>query len=187
MSASSPSVIQRRFSVALVLMALGDQWRTSKACVKVISTEQRAHTWCHLLVGRWNALVMRLVRIPLQHATVQRCSLSVVVAPGSDAAIKALINAMYGLSIAPPDASRSSPIGRVMTVGHSRLARTSFISATAVTARASTSGARNSRHPPLTRARNSPHLMMTCANLQYPLTAALPSFLTGIRCGALTW
>ncbi len=185
--ASSPSVIRRRFSVARVSMEPVDQWRTSKACVKAIFTEQRGHTWCHLLVGRWSAPVMHLVRIPLQHATVQRCSLSVVVAHGSGAAIKALINAMYGPSIVLPGALHSSPIGRATTVGLSQLARTSFISATAVTARASISGVRSSRRPPLTRARSSPRLVTTCANLQCRLTVALPSFPTGIRCGALTW
>ena len=187
MFASSPSVIRQRFSVALVSMAPVDQWRTLKACVKTISTEQRAHTWCHSLVGRWSAPAMHTARIQLPHATGQRCSLSVAVAPGSDAAIKVLINAMYGPLIAPLDASRSSLIGRAMTAGHSQLAKTLFISAIAVTARASTCGARSSRHPLLTQARNSPHLMMTCANWQYRLTAALPSFLTGIHCGALTW
>ena len=186
MFASSPSVIQRRFSVALVSMAPVDQWRTSKACVKAISTEQRGHTWCHSLVGRWSAHAMHLVHTPSQRETEQRCSLSVAAAPGSDAAIKALINAMYGLLIVPRDASRSSPIGRAMTVGHSQRARTSFISATAATVRASISGARSSRHPPLTRARNSRHLTMTCVNLLCRLTAGWPSFLTGIRCGALT-
>ena len=186
MSASSPSVIRQRFSVALVSMAPVDQWRTSKACVKAISTEQRGHTWCHSLVGRWSAHAMHLVHTRSQRATEQPCSLSVAAAPGSDAAIKVLINAMYGPLIAPPGALRSSLIGRAMTVGHSQRAKTSFISVTAATARASIFGVRNSRRPPLTRVRNSRHLMMTCANLQYRLTAALPSFLTGIRCGVLT-
>ena len=186
MFASSPSVIQRRFSVALVSMAPVDQWRTLKACAKAISTEQRAHTWCHSLVDPWSGLVMHLVRIPSQRATGQRCSLSVAAALGSDAAIKALINAMYGLLIVPRDASHSSPIGRAMTVGHSQRAKTSFISVTAATARASICGVRNSQRLPLTRVRNSRHLTMMCANLQCRPTAALPSFLTGIRCGALT-
>ena len=186
MFASSPSVIRWRFSVALVSMAPVDQWRTSKACVKAISTAQRAPTWCHSLVGRWSVPVMHLVHTRSQPATVQPWSLSVVAAHGSDVAIKVLINAMYGPLIAPLGALRSSLIGRAMTVGHSQRAKTSFISVTAATARASIFGVRNSRRLPLTRVRNSRHLMMTCANLQYRLTAALPSFLTGIRCGAWT-
>ena len=167
-------------------MAPVDQWRTSKACVKAISTEQRGHTWCHSLVGRWSAHAMHLVHTRSQPATVQPCSLSVVVAPGSDAAIKVLISATCGPLIALPGDLRSSPIGRAMTAGHSQQAKTLFISVTAATARASICGVRNSRRLPLTRVRNSRHLMMTCANLQYRLTAALPSFLTGIRCGAWT-